>query len=50
MTFDGTRSRMTAFDPRLLMRGSGALLGIVVGNQLAVPRALGTDQAIREAF
>ena len=40
-----------ALDPQLLMRARGALLGLVVGNQLAVPTEhLGTAQAIREAF
>jgi len=40
-----------ALDPRLLMRARGALLGLVIGNQLAVPtERLGTAQAIREAF
>ena len=38
-------------DPRLLMRARGALLGLVVGNQLGVPtEPLGTATAIREAF
>jgi len=38
-------------DPRLLMRARGALLGLVVGNQLGVPtERLGTTEAIREAF
>src|SRR5206468_7310423 len=38
-------------DPRLLMRARGALLGLVVGNQLGVPtERLGTATAIREAF
>src|SRR5213078_5090357 len=40
-----------SLDPRLLMRARGALLGLVVGNQLAVPtERLGTAKAIREAF
>src|SRR4029077_19279187 len=40
-----------ALDPQLWMRARGALLGLVVGNQLAVPTEhLGTAQAIREAF
>jgi len=40
-----------ALDPQLLMRARGALLGLVVGNQLAVPTEhLGTAKAIREAF
>src|SRR6059036_3833694 len=40
-----------ALDPRLLMRARGALLGLVIGNQLAVPtERLGTAKAIREAF
>src|SRR5207249_6286885 len=38
-------------DPRLLMRARGALLGLVVGNQLGVPtERLRTAKAIREAF
>ena len=38
-------------DPRLVMRARGALLGLVVGNQLGVPtERLGTAKAIREAF
>jgi ADP-ribosyl-[dinitrogen reductase] hydrolase len=38
-------------DPRVVTRARGALLGLVVGNQLGVPtEALGTAQAIREAF
>jgi len=33
------------------MRARGALLGLVIGNQLAVPtERLGTAKAIREAF
>jgi ADP-ribosylglycohydrolase len=40
-----------ALDPRLLSRARGALLGLVVGNQLGVPtERLGTAQAIREVF
>ena len=40
-----------ALDPRLLTRARGALLGLVVGNQLGVPtEGLGTAAAIREAF
>ena len=40
-----------SLDPRLLMRARGALLGLVVGNQLGVPtERLGTAKAIREAF
>jgi ADP-ribosylglycohydrolase len=40
-----------ALDPRLLTRARGALLGLVVGNQLGVPtERLGTANAIREAF
>jgi ADP-ribosylglycohydrolase len=38
-------------DPQLLVRARGALLGLVVGNQLGVPtEELGTAKAIREAF
>jgi ADP-ribosyl-[dinitrogen reductase] hydrolase len=38
-------------DPLLLTRARGALLGLVVGNQLGVPtEKLGTAKAIREAF
>lgn len=38
-------------DPRLVVRARGALLGLVVGNQLGVPtEGLGSAQAIREAF
>ncbi|HVH67266.1 MAG TPA: ADP-ribosylglycohydrolase family protein [Gemmatimonadales bacterium] len=38
-------------DPRLVTRARGALLGLAVGNQLAVPtEQLGTAKAIREAF
>ncbi len=38
-------------DPELLTRARGALLGLVVGNQLGVPtERFGTAQAIREAF
>ena len=38
-------------DPQLLTRARGALLGLVVGNQLGVPtERLGTAQAIREAY
>jgi ADP-ribosylglycohydrolase len=38
-------------DPQLLIRARGALLGLVVGNQLGVPtEELGTAKAIREAF
>ncbi len=38
-------------DPRLLTRARGALLGLVVGNQLGVPTEhYGTAAAIREAF
>ncbi len=40
-----------ALDPQLLTRARGALLGLLVGNQLGVPtERLGTAQAIREAF
>ncbi|HEV2750302.1 MAG TPA: ADP-ribosylglycohydrolase family protein [Gemmatimonadales bacterium] len=40
-----------ALDPRLVTRARGALLGLVVGNQLGVPtEQLGTAKAIREAF
>jgi len=40
-----------ALDPRLLTRARGALLGLVIGNQLGVPtERLGTAPAIREAF
>src|SRR5256885_4951728 len=40
-----------ALDPRLLVRARGALLGLVVGNQLGVPtEGLGTAKAIRQAF
>jgi len=40
-----------SLDPQLLTRARGALLGLVVGNQLAVPtERLGTAPAIREAF
>ena len=45
------RSSGGALDPLLLTRARGALLGLVVGNQLGVPtERLGTAQAIREAF
>ncbi|HYL22203.1 MAG TPA: ADP-ribosylglycohydrolase family protein [Gemmatimonadales bacterium] len=38
-------------DPQLVVRARGALLGLVVGNQLGVPtEGLGSAQAIREAF
>jgi ADP-ribosylglycohydrolase len=38
-------------DPQLLVRARGALLGLVVGNQLGVPtEGLGSAEAIREAF
>jgi ADP-ribosylglycohydrolase len=38
-------------DPRLVSRARGALLGLVVGNQLGVPtEELGTAEAIRAAF
>src|SRR4029077_7066560 len=38
-------------DLRLVTRARGALLGLVVGNQLGVPtERLGTAEAIREAF
>lgn len=38
-------------DPQLLVRARGALLGLVVGNQLGVPtEGMGSAQAIREAF
>ena len=38
-------------DPQLLTRARGALLGLVVGNQLGVPTEhLLTPEAIREAF
>jgi ADP-ribosyl-[dinitrogen reductase] hydrolase len=38
-------------DPQLLTRARGALLGLVVGNQLGVPtEGLGTAEAIRAAF
>ncbi len=40
-----------SLDPRLFTRARGALLGLVVGNQLGVPtERLGTAKAIREAF
>lgn len=40
-----------ALDPLLVTRARGALLGLVVGNQLGVPtEPLGTAQAIREKF
>jgi len=39
------------FDPQLLTRARGALLGLVIGNQLGVPtERLGTATAIRDAF
>ena len=39
------------FDPQLVVRARGALLGLMVGNQLGVPtEGLGSAQAIREAF
>src|SRR5206468_5809588 len=39
------------FDPQLLTRARGALLGLVIGNQLGVPtERLGTATAIRNAF
>jgi ADP-ribosylglycohydrolase len=37
-------------DPELLVRARGALLGLVVGNQLGVPTEGKDAQAIREAF
>jgi len=38
-------------DPRLVVRARGALLGLVVGNQLGVPtEGLGSREAIRAAF
>jgi len=38
-------------DPQLLTRARGALLGLVIGNQLGVPtERLGTAAAIRNAF
>lgn len=38
-------------DPQVATRARGALLGLVVGNQLGVPtEGLGTAKAIREAF
>jgi ADP-ribosyl-[dinitrogen reductase] hydrolase len=38
-------------DPQLVTRARGALLGLVVGNQLGVPtEGLGTAEAIRAAF
>jgi ADP-ribosyl-[dinitrogen reductase] hydrolase len=38
-------------DPQIATRARGALLGLVVGNQLGVPtEGLGTAKAIREAF
>jgi len=40
-----------SLDPRLVTRARGALLGLVVGNQLGVPTEhLGTAKAIYEAF
>ena len=42
---------LDALDPQLLTRARGAVLGLVVGNQLGVPtERLGTAKAIREAF
>ena len=37
-------------DPHLVVRARGALLGLVVGNQLGVPTEGKDAQAIREAF
>ena len=38
-------------DPQLAVRARGALLGLVVGNQLGVPtEGMGSAEAIREAF
>lgn len=40
-----------SLDPQLVVRARGALLGLVVGNQLGVPtEGIGTAQEIREAF
>jgi len=40
-----------SIDPQLLTRARGALLGLVIGNQLGVPtERLGTATAIRQAF
>ena len=40
-----------AIDPQLVVRARGALLGLVVGNQLGVPtEGLGSAQAIRQAY
>src|SRR5207302_424847 len=42
---------LDGLDPQLLTRARGAVLGLVVGNQLGVPtERLGTAKAIREAF
>src|SRR5205807_607828 len=47
----GARILAHAPDAQLLTRARGALLGLVVGNQLGVPtERLGTAKAIREAF
>src|SRR5881398_820172 len=51
----GRRARLLTapggVDPQLLTRARGALLGLVIGNQLGVPtERLGTAAAIRDAF